>query len=57
MVEATSRLDVTRNVRDQRLSLGGNPVDNGDLNTLGVVCPSTIYAFLDLPEYFRGRDK
>ena len=54
MVEATSRLDITWNVRDQRLALGSNPVDNCGLDTLGVVFPSTVYAFLNLLEYSRG---
>ena len=53
VIEAASRFLITRNVRDQGLSLWRNPVNDCAFHALGFVCPSTVNVFLNLLEYFR----
>ena len=53
VIEAMPGFLIMQNVRDQGLSLQHDPVNNCAFHTLGVICPSTVNTFLNLPDYFR----
>jgi hypothetical protein len=48
MVEATTALNILRNVRVEGLAFGSNPIDNGTFHALSIICPCTVYTFLNL---------
>ena len=48
MVKAATGLDVTRDMRDQRLSFRGDPINDRTLHSLRVIGPSAGSTLLNL---------
>ena len=48
MVEATTGLDIARDMGSQRLAFRSNPINDWALHPLGVIGPSTIGTLLNL---------
>lgn len=48
VVEASSGLDIVRDVWIQRLAFRGDPIDDRAFHPLGVICSSIISTFLNL---------